>query len=301
MAKVECYNCKRLTVVVSPKFRCTVCNYPLHKYIEQNEPVPEDKIIKDIDQQDQVQPVIINITGGSEGNESGDGIKIGNTGDAVEKVRPISPESKPAETNININTNADIKANRNEGFDSSKHDDLIAELRASLNAIKEKNEEITTHTGVVIQKVENINPDKKGKVIGGWLVVHTENKKPLTYELFEGENVIGRPDGPHHLDIKVEEDSYVSRVHCKVVVSKDFMHRFKYELMDKDGSTNGTYINAYEQRLPKDASVFLKDGDTVQVGETKMVFKNTNTSVNFRDAASHVLDNDYTKTVAIKL
>ncbi len=289
MAKVECYNCKRLTVVVSPKFRCTVCNYPLHKYIEQNEPQPEDKVIKDIDQQDQTPPVVINITGG--GTDGGEGINIGNSADSVEKVEPIVP--KASETKININTN--------EGFDSSKHNDLIAELRASLDAIKDKGDEQAGNTGLVIEKVENVNPDKKGKVIGGWLVVHTEDKKHLTYELFEGENVIGRPDGPHHLDIKVEDDSYVSRVHCKVVVSKDFMHRFKYELMDSEGSTNGTYINAYEKRLPKDESVFLKDGDNVQVGETKMVFKSTNTSVNFRDAASHVLDIDYTKTVAIKL
>jgi len=294
MAKVECYNCKRLTVVVSPKFRCTVCNYPLHKYIEQDEPQPEDKVIKDIDQQDQTPPVIINITGGA---KSGDGINIGDgTSKAeakLEDIKPVVP--KPKETSININTKSA------ESFDSSKHSDLIAELRASLNEIKSKNDQRTGNTGVVVQKVENINPDKKGKVIGGWLVVHTENKKPLTYELFEGDNVIGRPDGPHHLDIKVEDDSYVSRVHCKVLVSKDFMHRFKYELIDKEGSTNGTYINAYEKPLPKDQSVFLQDGDTIQVGETKMVFKNTNSSVNFRDAASHVLDNDYTKTVAIKL
>lgn len=288
MAKVECYNCKRLTIVISPKFRCQICNYPLHKYIEQSEPQPEDKVIKDIDQQDQTPPVVINITGS--GTEGGDGIQIGSEPKGVEKIEPIVP---PKETNINIQTS--------ESFKSADHSDLIAELRASLDAIKEKNDEISGHTGVVVQKVENLNPDKKGKVIGGWLVVHTENKKHLTYELFEGDNVIGRPDGPHHLDIKVDNDSYVSRVHCTVVVSKDFMHRFKYELKDSEGSTNGTYINAYEKRLPKGESVFLQDGDTIQVGETKMVFKNTNSSVNFRDAASHVLDNDYTATVAIKL
>jgi len=150
---------------------------------------------------------------------------------------------------------------------------------------------------------KNQNPEKDGKIVAGWLVVHTENKLPVTYELFVGMNIIGRPDGPHHVDVRVEDDKYVSRTHCTIEVKKDFVHRFIYILHDginkQRRSTNGTYINGLEDKLTEGACVYLKDGDTVQVGETKMAFKNAYHSINYEEAVSSVMNTDYTKTVVL--
>ncbi len=160
-------------------------------------------------------------------------------------------------------------------------------------------------TGPIIIK-KNKNPEKEGKIVAGWLIVHTEGKLPVTYELFEGDNVIGRPDGPHQVDIRVEDDEYVSRVHAIIHINKDFLHRFNYKLFDNgrlrggSPSTNGTYINGLTDRLPKNSRVYLHDSDTIQVGTTKLVFKNTDEADNRHSAAYSVLNTDFTNTVAIR-
>lgn len=185
-------------------------------------------------------------------------------------------------------------------------DESLQDIRDVLQRLKPDEKLESSETGPVIFK-KNRNPEKDGKIVAGWLVVHTEKKLPVTYELFEGDNIIGRPDGPHQVDVRIEDDEYVSRVHAFIRIKKDFLHRFRYELLDDgslrrgNSSTNGTYINGNEERLPKNKSVFLRDGDTVQVGTTKLVFKNTDSTDDLHDAANSVLSSDFTNTVAIRL
>ncbi|HRI27998.1 MAG TPA: FHA domain-containing protein [Chitinophagales bacterium] len=249
MAKIQCYNCKKVTPVVAPKYRCKFCNYPLNKYLEQPEKQPEEEVV-------------------------------------IENIKQV--EETP-ERSIN-----DVFRVQQEQID----------IKTILEKLKPDEKIEKSVTGQVIIK-ENKNPEKSGKIVAGWLVVHTEGKLPVTYELFEGKNVIGRPDGPHHVDIRVEDDEYVSRIHALIYINKDFLHRFSYRLAD-DGSlrgghpsTNGTYINGITDRLPKDSSVFLRDADTVQVGTTKMVFKSTDVSDDHYSAANSVLNTEFTNTVAI--
>ena len=141
--------------------------------------------------------------------------------------------------------------------------------------------------------------------ITGWLIVHTENKEPISYNLYLGDNFFGTPADGYQVDIPIDSDRYVSRCHANLKVSKDFLNRFHYELIDdgsrrpKGPSTNGTYINGNSSRLPKDHRVFLKDGDTIQIGETKLVFKTTDKSKDVIDAATNVINSDYTGTVII--
>ena len=250
MAKVQCYNCKKTTPVVAPRYRCKYCNYPLNKYVEQEEE-PEEEII-------------------------------------IEKLKQEVPEE------VTIH---------------DLYRDHVPEEQKDIEVVLEKlkpDETVQkTVTGPVILK-KNLNPEKDGKIIAGWLVVHTEGKLPVTYELFEGSNVIGRPDGPHHVDIRVEDDEYVSRIHSIITIAKDFLHRFHYELTDSGKlrrghpSTNGTYINGRPERLPKNSLVHLRDNDTIQVGTTKLVFKNIDNSDNLESAAHSVIERDFTSTVAIR-
>lgn len=185
-------------------------------------------------------------------------------------------------------------------------DDSLQDIRDVLQRLKPDEQLERSETGPVIFK-KNKNPEKDGKIVAGWLVVHTEKKLPVTYELFEGDNIIGRPDGPHQVDVRIEDDEYVSRVHAHIRIKKDFLYRFSYELLDDgslrrgNSSTNGTYINGNEERLPKNKMVHLRDGDTIQVGTTKLVFKNTDSTDDLHDAANSVLSSDFTNTVAIRL
>ncbi len=59
------------------------------------------------------------------------------------------------------------------------------------------------------------------------------------------------------------EDSSVSKRHCAIRVDESAL---RYELADL-GSTNGTFVNER-----KSSKCFLKDGDEIRVGNTKMVF-----------------------------
>ncbi len=252
MAKVQCYNCKKVTPVVAPGYRCKFCNYPLNKYLEQDEE-PQEEII-------------------------------------IEKIKQELPE-KPSIHDL-------------YRVDQGKQNVVQAD-QAVINQLKPDEKLKRTSTGSVILK-KNKNPEKDGKIVAGWLVVHTENKLSITYELFEGENIIGRPDGPHHVDIRIEDDEYVSRIHAKITIDKDFLHRFHYKLSD-DGSlrngnpsTNGTYINGISERLSKNKTVFLRDGDTIQVGTTKLVFKNTDEADDDISAVSSVNNTDYTETISIR-
>lgn len=254
MAKVKCYNCKRTTPVVVPKYRCKYCNYPLNKYVEQEDAASEEVIIENI------------------------------------------KSDKPAD---NQSVHDLYRVNQADNIPVSK------ELQQVVERLKPDEKIKKSVTGAVILK-KNRNPEKDGKVVAGWLVVHTENRLPVTYELFAGNNIIGRPDGPHQVDIRIEEDEYVSRTHAIIRVYTDHLARFHYQLLD-DGSlrggspsTNGTYINGIPERLPRNQKVFLHDGDTIQVGTTKLVFKNTDEVDDDYSAVNSVNSTAYTQTVAIR-
>lgn len=258
MAKIQCYNCKKVTPVVAPRYRCKFCNYPLNKYIESDNTASDEVIIDNPELKErELQPII-----------------------------PIEPQK--VEHVLQENKNA---------LDGIQN--LLGKLKPD-----EKVEKALT--GAVIIK-QNHNPDKAGKIIAGWLVVHTENKLPVTYDLFEGENVIGRPDGSYKIDIRIEDDEYVSRFHAIIQIQKDYLHRFRYELLDNGSlsrgkaSTNGTYINGLEERLPKEKSVYLRDSDTIQVGTTKLVFKSINDTDDSVAAYSSVAGSNFTETVAIRM
>ncbi len=358
MAKVECFNCKRVTPVISPKYRCIYCNYPMHKYVESDEKQPEEEVVKDfkqndfsqsiVDQMKEKREVLVNqlekrlaeIKAKNEGkgeeiqepNKVAESAPVDNlpiadipkTSDKppiIEKVEPKVEETPKPSKSVSDFLAENIQQRKKEFNDLfRKKEETPQEEEIALTPppsspppIVETTVERPQETPKFFEdtkpKTEEIifrknqNPEKDGKIVAGWLVVHTENRLPVTYELFQGMNIIGRPDGPHHVDVRVEDDKYVSRTHCTIEVKKDFIHRFIYILHDginkQRRSTNGTYINGLEDKLGQGACVYLKDGDTVQVGETKLAFKNAYQSINYEEAVSSVMNTDYTKTVVL--
>lgn len=134
----------------------------------------------------------------------------------------------------------------------------------------------------------------------GWLVVHDEHTPAQTLSLTEGRNVIGRksPDKPCHLMIDTT-DQHMSRNHAVLEVSRRLDGHFQYLLSDS-GSTNGTFINGSEHhRLSPYDQIFLKDGDTIQLGRTKVVLKTGQTVSSPGQAHEVVSRKDYLKTVVL--
>jgi len=140
-------------------------------------------------------------------------------------------------------------------------------------------------------------PLKNGNPALAWLVVHTEDKNHDSFPLFEGKNTIGRENA----EIPIESDKYISRFHCCIeIIPKK--RRISIILMD-DGSlsngkasTNGTFHNADINRLSTYDQVYLDDGDTIQVGQTKLVLKLIK-SAPLNTIINEVSKSDYLKTI----
>lgn len=159
-----------------------------------------------------------------------------------------------------------------------------------------------------IRKIENKVADKQGKEVLAWLIRHTEGMEPIYYELFEGDNTFGRTDARHPVDIEITDDKHVSRGHAFIRIMCVPPRIYLYELYD-DGSKradnspslNGTYLNGKTERIKRNNPVYLQDGDTIQVGLTKLVFKiKPSPQVDIEDISTQIITSDYTRTVMFK-
>lgn len=132
----------------------------------------------------------------------------------------------------------------------------------------------------------------------GWLIVHDENAPTQTLPLQMGQNIIGRKSVSKPANLMIEtEDKYMSRNHCIIEVLAKVLGGYDYLISDI-GSTNGTFINADDQnRLKEGDEYYLKDGDTIQAGRTKMVLKTAKVSRSASDALKTVIHTDYSKTI----
>lgn len=137
----------------------------------------------------------------------------------------------------------------------------------------------------------------------GWLILHTEGKDTASYELHIGKNRIGRVATANMPDIPVADDMYVSRNHAVLVVRVNDRNQYEYLIADNaevqgKSSLNGTYINGDSTRLG-DQNVFLRDGDTIQVGVTKFVLKTAEVAISVEDAVKLTQRLGYTETVDV--
>lgn len=111
----------------------------------------------------------------------------------------------------------------------------------------------------------------------GWLIRHTEEQPDKTFILSIGTNYIGRKADAHlNPFIVIENDSFVSKVQAVVTVEapEGVLCFYVNDSAASNGgkaSSNGTYINGKRQRVEQKTE--LLDGDTIQVGSTKLVLR----------------------------
>ena len=138
----------------------------------------------------------------------------------------------------------------------------------------------------------------------GWLIVKDELTDTQTFTLQVGANTVGRQSARRPAThVIITRDEYMSRPHCTIEVR---MGKLGPEYVLRDGalidgvwkdSLNGTYLNGKEPRLSQYDQFFLADGDTIQIGETKLVLK-AGTAVGSQKLAAQAVEAmDYERTV----
>ncbi len=135
-----------------------------------------------------------------------------------------------------------------------------------------------------------------------WLIRHTENLPAKNYPLYAGENFIGRHAQPGKNCILIDDDPYMSRSHALLYV-EHHINNYAFYITDNAAvnsgraSKNGTYVNGNEQRLT--GKTALREGDTIQVGNTKLVLRLNNDPV--KNIIHEVEESEYMKTVVINI
>jgi hypothetical protein len=132
----------------------------------------------------------------------------------------------------------------------------------------------------------------------GWIFVHDENTPKQSFDLKTGKNIIGRKSSVS-VDIPIDTtDDYMSRRHCIIEVVKKLEGNYDFLLSDYK-ALNGTFINGIaKKRLKTEDIILLNDGDTVQLGMTKMVFR-VNKNVTRDHAQAEVNNSSYARTVIV--
>lgn len=144
------------------------------------------------------------------------------------------------------------------------------------------------------EEIEPLPASNNHNLIVAWLVVHTENQPTLLHELKPGKYVIGRAIPGNIPDITLNNDQYASRKHAELKVSPQEVY-----IQDLE-SRNGVYVNGQQHPVGKGFPQVLADGDTVQVGETKMVLKTRAVVQDEITALKTVRKLPYTPTIRVK-
>ncbi len=136
-----------------------------------------------------------------------------------------------------------------------------------------------------------------------YLIVHTEQLPVKPYPLFKGKNYIGRKTHPTLRPfVALEDDEFTSRIHAVVYVASNNNGRLFYindsaESNEGKPSKNGTFLNGNKQRITQ--RLKIEDHDTIQVGETKLIFRINSKSLD--DIMEEVEGRDYIQTIVIKI
>lgn len=112
--------------------------------------------------------------------------------------------------------------------------------------------------------------------------------------------MVGRLSESKPCDVMIDtEDLRMSRNHSIVEVAIKPNGQYEYLIYDC-GSTNGTYINGdTNKKLTEYDLLYLRDGDTIQMGRTKMVLKTQKVVPNAAQAAQVVGKQGFNKTVIV--
>lgn len=157
-------------------------------------------------------------------------------------------------------------------------------------------------TPVIISSKDKHSFDEKTKFPDppGWLIMHTEDRPSKTFALSAGNNYIGRKADPIlNPFIVIEDDNFISKVHAVVYVDQG--EQLSFYVMDDARSNggresrNGTFVNGDPSRIMQ--RTILQEGDTIQVGHTKLVLKVN--KANIRHIVQEVKKSKFVHTIVL--
>lgn len=117
----------------------------------------------------------------------------------------------------------------------------------------------------------HLNPSDAIKDVAKLLVIPNDYNHAQTFQLKEGENVIGRQSGQDSEIVNkigiVTNDTKLSRIHCQITVMVKPDKTYRYVIEDM-GSLNGTHIevNSGMKKLEINEKIVIQVGDTVSLG-----------------------------------
>lgn len=140
--------------------------------------------------------------------------------------------------------------------------------------------------------------EKKAQPVA-WLIRHTEHQDAKNFPIYLGINILGRVMQSGKNCILFEQDAFVSRRHALLyaISPTNFTIEDSTSANEGKASKNGTYLNGNPKKINQKTS--LKDGDTIQVGNTKLVFRLNDEPIH--KIIHEVEDADYMNTVVINI
>lgn len=121
-------------------------------------------------------------------------------------------------------------------------------------------------------KIENVLQERSKAI----LILKREGHTQM-FQLTEGTHQIGRLQiGGAEINSSLPEDTFISRQHGLIIVSRNKNGGYEYVYSD-EASSNGSFLNKDTEKEvflndPAD-SVYLNDGDCISIGSTQLIFK----------------------------
>jgi pSer/pThr/pTyr-binding forkhead associated (FHA) protein len=134
---------------------------------------------------------------------------------------------------------------------------------------------------IIGQSIEDIKPsNKENENQIGWLIVEQKDSDSQKFELKLGKQIIGRKSETLHSDIGiVTKDQSFGRQH--LIIECKPKNSFFECVIYRHEAKNPTFINQNE--LKGTEQYWLKDGDIIQAGETKIIFKTAENNANDKE------------------
>lgn len=132
-----------------------------------------------------------------------------------------------------------------------------------------------------------------------WLIKHTEQQPASVYPIMPGKNFLGRKkQAALEPFVVIDGDDFISRLQCVLYAEEDnpleFFISDPAAFNNGKASKNGSYVNGVAE--PISEKKLLHDGDTIQVGATKLVIR-FNTGVELETVKQEVENSGYISTV----
>lgn len=172
-----------------------------------------------------------------------------------------------------------------------------AEPAGSPEAVAVEEEALTMH---IVSSLKDAVKKKAANEPVAWLIRHMENQPAHSFPVLTGTNFIGRKKHPSLAPfIVIEGDDFISRLQCVVyaVEGNPFLFYISDPSAFNNGKTssNGSFINGHPVAVT--TKQVLNNGDTLQLGITKLVFRLHTASL--EKLQQEVAQTAYTNTVVI--